>query len=93
MNTPATFQSALGIILNKFMCESCLVYLEDIVVFFKDNHQYLGDTENVLSTLYAASIFFRLKKCHSFATKVEYTVHTITRHKLSITKARTKKTQ
>lgn len=61
-SAPATFQRALVIILNKYTGKSCLVYLDDIIIFFEDND--LRDIENVLSTFYVAGVSLKLKKCH-----------------------------
>lgn len=75
---------------NKYTWKSCLVYLGNITIFSKNNDQYHEYIEHVLSALYAAGASMNLKKCHSFTTKTEFLGHTITPHKPSITKARSK---
>lgn len=90
MNALATFQRAPNIILNKYSWKFYLGYLEDIIIFFKENDQDIRDIENVLSTLYAAGVSFELRKCHLVTARIEYLGHTITLHRLKITKAHTK---
>lgn len=62
MNTPATFQQALGIMLNKYTWKFCLASLDDIDMFSEYDDQHLSNIEIVLSTLYAAGVLLKLKK-------------------------------
>lgn len=69
MNASATFQRAHDIIVNKYTCKPCLVYLDDINTFFKDHDQHLQDIANLLSALYAAGVLLTLNKCHFLRPK------------------------
>lgn len=66
------------------------MYLDDIIIFSKNNEQHLKNIEEVLSTLYATGMSLKLKKCLWFTTKVKYLWQTITPHKLSIMEAHIK---
>lgn len=70
MNAPAVFQRALEVECNNHTLNSCLVHLDDIIIFSKNSNQHLKNIEDVLPALYAASVFLRLKKCHWLTKKV-----------------------
>lgn len=76
--------------LSKYTWKFRLVYLENIIFLSKINDQQLKDFEDILATLYAAGVRWKLKKCDWFKTKVEYLRHTITPHRLSTTEMQTK---
>lgn len=89
-NAPATFQRALDTILNKYIWKSLLVYLDDIIIFLKNNDHHLKDSEDVLSTPHDASDSIKMRTCYWFTFKVEYLGNCITPQKLSITGAHSK---
>lgn len=91
MSAPAKFQLALDIALNKYTWKAFLVYLANIFIFSKNNDKHLQNIENVFSTLYAAGVSLKLRKCQRLTTKVKYLCHTITPHVRSITKVHTEK--
>ena len=47
-NAPATFQRALDIILSGLRLQTCLIYLEDAIIFSKDVESHLKDVDEVL---------------------------------------------
>lgn len=65
MNTLTTFQRTLDILLSKFDWRTCLVYLDDVILFSKSIDAHLQDVYMVLSTLRAAGVSLNLKK-HCF---------------------------
>ena len=50
-NAPATFQRALHIVLPGVRWQICLVYLDDVIVFSKNQETDLDDLDTVLSLL------------------------------------------
>eukprot|EP00171_Calliarthron_tuberculosum_P003874 IDg3874t1 len=50
-NAPATFQRTLDILLAGFRWKTCLVYLDDVIIFSKNFDEHLQHVEDVLSTL------------------------------------------
>lgn len=91
MVAASTFQRALDKILYKYTRKTCLMYLDNIVVFSNNNNQHNKYIEDILSTLYTACASLKLKKCHSLTTGMKYLGHTTARHKLSIKEAHTEK--
>ena len=83
-NAPATFQRALDIILSSVRWQSCLIYLDDVIVFSKNVEQHLKDVDVVLKLLGKAGVSLKLKKCEFFQPKVNYLGHVVTPGKLSI---------
>ena len=50
-NVPATFQRALDVILNRFKLKTCLVYIDDIIIFSKTVDDHIDHVDEILGTL------------------------------------------
>ena len=61
-NVPATFQ----LVLSRLHWTSCLVYLNDIIVFSKTVNGHLRQLEEVLDRLHGAGLNTKPSKCHLF---------------------------
>ena len=85
-NAPATFQRALDIILSGVRWQTCLIYLDDVIIFFKNIKSHLGHVDEILKLLGQAVITLKLKKCELFQPKVDYLRHVITpgRHAVAL---------
>jgi hypothetical protein len=55
-NAPATFQRFVDIILSGITWKSCLVYLDDIIVFSKTPAEHMAHLDSVLHRLYRAGL-------------------------------------
>jgi len=89
-NAPATFQRALDIILSGVKWKSCLVYLDDVIVFCDTQEEHDQHLDDVLGLLRAAGVTLKLLKCRFFRTTVEYLGHVITPGRLGVLQAHTK---
>ena len=76
-NAPATFQRTLDIVLNSFKWQSCLVYLEDVIIFSKDMESHFAHVEEILKALCQAGITLKPSKCSFFTHTVKYLGHVI----------------
>ena len=76
-NAPATFQRAMDILLAGIRWKSCLVYLDDIIIFSKEVDEHIKHVEQVLEKLQSAGVSLKLKKCKFFAKTVDYLGHVI----------------
>ena len=76
-NAPATFQRAMDILLAGIRWKSCLVYLDDIIIFSKEVDEHIKHVEQVLEKLQSARVSLKLKKCKFFAKTVDYLGHVI----------------
>ncbi|KAE8960370.1 hypothetical protein PR002_g30239 [Phytophthora rubi] len=76
MNAPSTFQRMMNGVLRGLTWLTCLVYLDDIVVFTRGGiERHIVELATVLERLSAAGLTLKLKKC-MFATKsMEYLGH------------------
>lgn len=77
MNAPETFQRALDIILSKYRWRTCLVYLDDVIVFSKDVDAHLTHINEGLAALSSAGFSLKLPKCRFLTDKVQYLGHVI----------------
>ena len=50
-NAPATFQRALDIILSGVRWQTCLIYLDEVIIFSMDITRHLGQVDEILSLL------------------------------------------
>jgi len=89
-NAPTTFQRALDIILSGAKWQSCLVYLDDVIVYSKTPEAHVQHLDEVLGLLRAAGVTLNLPKFRFFRTTVEYLGHEITPGRLSVLQAHTK---
>jgi len=83
-NAPATFQRALDIILSGVRWQTCLIYLDDVIVFSKTHDDHILHVDQVLELLRTAGVTLKLPKCHFFQPKVDYLGHVIMPGKLAI---------
>jgi hypothetical protein len=70
-NAPATFQRFVDITLSGITWKTCLVYLDDIIVFSKTPAEHMAHLDAVLHRLYRAGLTLNLNKCIFFKETVE----------------------
>lgn len=62
----ALFQRTLDILLKGFNWQTCLIYLNDMILFSKSFNAHLRDVSMLPPTLCKASASFNLRKCRFF---------------------------
>lgn len=77
-NAPATFERLMNKILEGLSWKTCLVYLDDVIVFGQDFESTLDGLRDVLSRLRTAGLKLSPKKCDLFKKKVSYLRHVVT---------------
>ena len=77
-NAPATFQRTLDIMLSDVRWKTCLVYIDDVVIFSKTEEEHFAQVSHVLTFLEEDGVKLKLKKCFFFHQRVEYLGHVIT---------------
>jgi hypothetical protein len=76
MNAPSTFQRMMNCVLRGLTWVSCLVYLDDIIVFTKGGiERHVIVLAVVFERLAAAGLSLKPKKCAFATTKLEYLGH------------------
>ena len=65
-NAPPTFQRTMDITLSNFRWKTCLVYLDDVIVFSESFEEHLRHVSEILSCLSDAGFSLKLAKCEFF---------------------------
>ena len=74
-NAPATFQRLMSAVLHDLIPTSCLVYLDDIIVFSRTWEEHLSRLRAVFSCLRKAGLKVKPSKCSIVQTSVKYLGH------------------
>lgn len=76
-NSPATFQRLMDRVLTGLNWCSCIVYLDDIIVFGRTLHEHNNNLSLVLAQIEHARLKIRPDKCRFAAEEVVYLGHRI----------------
>ena len=71
-NAPSTFQRLMELVLAGLHWSSCLVYLDDIIIYSRTVKEHLMRLEEVLKRLQAAGMKLKPKKCRLLRREVIY---------------------
>lgn len=89
-NAPATFQRIVDIVLGQYKWQTCLVYIDDVIIFSKDVETHIEHVDEILTALGKAGISLKLKKCDFFGTCIKYLGQMVRPDRLEIMEARIK---
>ena len=76
-NAPATFQSLMNDIFRDMLDICVVVYLDDILVYSKNDEDHKQHVQQVLQRLRENQLYARPSKCIFFTGTVEYLGHVI----------------
>ncbi|MCG8047973.1 MAG: retroviral-like aspartic protease family protein, partial [Candidatus Thiodiazotropha taylori] len=76
-NSSATFQRIMETVLHGLNWLTCLIYLDDIVVFARTFQEHADRVDAVLSRIEAAGLKLKPNKCHLFQREVHFLGHII----------------
>jgi Reverse transcriptase (RNA-dependent DNA polymerase) len=68
-NAPANFQRTVDIVLSGLTWKSCLIYLDDIIIYSKTMDAHVGHLDEVLTLLGTAELSLKLSKCFFSKTR------------------------
>jgi Reverse transcriptase (RNA-dependent DNA polymerase) len=88
-NAPANFQRFVDITLSELTWKTCLVYLDNIIVFSKTPAEHMVHLDSVLHHLYHTGLALNLNKCHFFKETLDYLGHVIRPGQLSVAEKNT----
>ena len=88
-NAPATFQRAIDVILSGIKWNTCLVYLDDVIIFSPDRVSHLRHVDEALTLLRNAGLSLKLGKCRFFSETVDYLGHVIRPGRLGVAEKNT----
>jgi hypothetical protein len=83
-NAPASFRRTVHIVLSGLNWKSCLVYLDDIIIYSKTMDAHVGHLNEALTLLGTAGLSLKLAKCLFFKDTVDYLGHVIRPGKLAV---------
>ena len=78
-NTPATFERLVETVLAGLNWQTCLIYLDDVIVIGRNFEDMIKNLDNVLQRLHEAGLKLKPRKCQLFAKQVEFLGHVISR--------------
>jgi len=74
---PQTFQRLMAAILGSHQWETCLLYLDDIIIFSQTFEQHLHRLESILIKLKEAGLKLKPVKCSFLQTQVKFLGHVV----------------
>ena len=78
-NAPATFERMMERVLSGLHWETCLIYLDDVIVFSKTFEEHIVRLHQVLTRLRNAKLKLSPTKCKLFRQQVEYLGHVVSK--------------
>ncbi len=72
INTSVIFQTYINKILTELLNDFCVVYLNDILIFFIEKTDHVDHVKQILKKLRKFKLYASLKKCEFFITKVNF---------------------
>ena len=77
INAPATFQRLMELICRGLQWTSCLIYLDDILVFGKSFQEHTERLQDVLERIRLSGLKLKPEKCELFNEEVRFLGHII----------------
>ena len=76
-NAPATFQRVMELALSGLQWNTCLIYLDDVIIFSKTHEEHADKLRSVLERIRAAGLKLKPSKCNLFQEEVTFLGHVI----------------
>lgn len=89
-NAPVRFQRTLDIILSGVRWQTCLVYLNNVIIFSRDEMDHVQHVDALFQLLKQAGFTLKVNKCSWFQPRVNYLEHVVMPGKLAISAGGTK---
>lgn len=88
-NAPASYQRTLDILLMGIKWKSCLVYVDDVIIFSRNFNDHVQDVKEVLSILKEAGLSLNMRKCKFFSRTIDYLGHVVSPGRLQVARKNT----
>jgi hypothetical protein len=76
-NAPSTFERMMEYLLSGLHWETCLIYLDDIIVYAVTFDQHIERLDEVLTRVQSGGLKISSKKCHFIQKKVHFLGHVV----------------
>lgn len=81
-NAPATFQRLMNDILRDYINKTCVVYLDDILIFSTTLPEHTIAIKNILKILQEKNLKIQIDKCNFMKKETEFLGHILTKNSL-----------
>ncbi|XP_078461913.1 uncharacterized protein LOC144726833 [Lampetra planeri] len=88
-SSPATFQRLMELVLSGLQWDTCLIYMDDVIVFSKTFEEHLRRLRGVFLRMRSAKLKFKPAKCHLLRRSVRYLGHIVDSSGISTDPAKT----
>ena len=78
-NAPATFQRLMESFLGELHLQYCIIYLDNIIIFFKTPEEHLHQLRLDFQKISEAGLKLKPSKCEFFRTRLEYLGHIVSK--------------
>ena len=89
-NTSDFFQSRMKKVFKIYLWKFVLIYMNDIIVYFKNKNQHLTNLKKILNLFEKSDVILTLKKCHFAYFSIKILKHHVSKLEFSILKKKTK---
>jgi len=72
INASVIFQTYINKILTELLNNFCVIYLNDILIFFVEKIDHVDHVKQILERLRKFKLYTSFKKCEFFITKVNF---------------------
>ena len=76
-NSPAVFQRLMELVLTGLQWHTCLIYLDDVLVFGSNFDEHMQRVEQILLCIREAGLKLKPEKCQFLQTSVNFLGHNI----------------
>ena len=78
-NAPSTFQSVMLNTLGELHMTCCIIYLDDVMVFSKEDDDHLMDLRKCFDRLRGDNLKLKPSKCQFFLREIDYLAHHVSK--------------
>ena len=79
-NSPSTFQRVMDDLLRHIKWMFCLVYVDDVIIYSKNEEEHLQHIDTFLKIVCDSGFKIKPKKCNLYRTKLKFLGHIVSRN-------------
>lgn len=77
-NAPSTFQRLMNSLLRNFINKTCVVYMDDILIFSSSLTEHINNIKDIFKTLRNAKLKIQINKCDFLKKETQFLGHVLT---------------